>query len=52
MSEEIKKEEKIIFNGKEITQEEFVVEKKKLQEKKGVELVEITTTEFKTRLLD
>jgi hypothetical protein len=45
-------ENKIIFNGKELTEEEFEEEKKKLTEKKGVKLVEVTKNEYKTRLLD
>lgn len=48
--EEIK-EEKIILNGKELTQAEFENEKKTLTEKK-IQLVEVSKNNFATRMLD
>ena len=42
---------KIIFNGKELTEAEFEVEKKRLQEQ-NIELVEVKTKEYRTRLHD
>lgn len=45
-------EEKIIFNGKEITLQEFEEEKKKLETSKGIKLIEVTKNEYKTRLFD
>ena len=44
-------EEKFILNGKEMTQEEFLLEKAKLEEAK-MKLVEVSKNEFKTRLED
>ena len=44
-------EDKIILNGKEMTKEEFEIEKKKLEEKK-IKIVECGPNTYKTRLLD
>lgn len=42
---------KITLNGKEITPEQLNEEKKKLQEKKDIKLVEVSPNNFVTRLL-
>jgi hypothetical protein len=41
----------IILNGKEISEEEFVEEKKRLTEKK-INLVSVGENQWKTRLID
>lgn len=51
-NEETKIEEKIILNGKEVSKEEFEQKKRELKEQKGVEITQINTTEYKTRLKD
>ena len=49
--EEQKLEEKVMLNGNEMTKTQFEEEKKKLLEKK-VELVEVSSGVYKTRLKD
>lgn len=44
-------DDKIVFNGKEISKEQFEQEKRKLEEKK-MKLVEISPNNYKTRLED
>jgi len=45
-------EEKIVLNGKEITQEEFLLKKKQIEEEKNIQLVEVKNKIYKTRLFD
>lgn len=42
-------EKKIILNGKELTEEEFLEEKKKAEEK-GIKLVEVSPNQYRTKL--
>ena len=44
-------EKKITLNGKELSEAEFQVEKKRLTEQK-VKLVPVSETEYRTRLID
>jgi hypothetical protein len=44
--------EKVKFNGKEMTVEEFEQEKRRLTEQTGVKVIEVSKDEFKTRLVD
>lgn len=43
-------EEKVVFNGKEITVEKFQEEKKELESQKGVKVVEVQPNQYKTRI--
>lgn len=48
----MEKEEVFVLNGKQLTKEQFDEEVKKINESKGVKLVEVTSKEFRTRLQD
>jgi hypothetical protein len=43
---------KVILNGNELTQEQFEEQKKKLEEQKGVSIVEVSDKNYKTKLYD
>jgi len=43
-------EKEIILNKKKLTEAEFEQEKEKLEENKGVKVVEVNKNEFKTRI--
>jgi hypothetical protein len=43
---------KIILNGKELTEQEFLIEKDKLSQKKGVQLIQESGNVYTTRLHD
>jgi len=42
----------IELNGRKLTEQEFLLEKEKLLNSQGVELVEVSKGVYKTRLLD
>jgi len=48
----MEQEKKILFNGEYLTEQEFETKRKTLQEQKGVEVVKVTTEEYKIRFKD
>lgn len=43
-------EKKIILNGQKLTEQEFAQRKQELSSQRGVELVELSSTHYKTRI--
>ncbi|NTW90994.1 MAG: hypothetical protein HGA35_03555 [Erysipelotrichaceae bacterium] len=43
-------EKEIVLNNKKVTETQFETEKQKLEENKGVKVVEVNKNEYKTRI--